>query len=185
MYRNFTFEQYYTNEVMLARRNMALKSEFVQGEILTMPGTSSQHSKLTFNLGYELRRCFEQSDRSCDVLMQELMFYIPTCNLAAYPDLMLACETPDYLPGKENYVLLNPTVVAEVLSPPTADYDRLKKRPCYLSVPSVEAVLLLSQDEPRLEIYRKDKSAPDVYTEGRADLLGCTLDIERLYFNVL
>jgi Uma2 family endonuclease len=47
--------------------------------------------------------------------------------------------------------LLNPTLIVEVLSPSTADYDRGGKFNSYTSIPSFAEYLLVSQDEVLVE----------------------------------
>lgn len=51
--------------------------------------------------------------------------------------------------------VLNPTLIVEVLSPSTADYDRLNKFRMYRSIASFSEYLLVEQDEPFVERYSK------------------------------
>ncbi len=49
--------------------------------------------------------------------------------------------------------ILNPRLVAEVLSPSTADRDRGSKFTTYRTIPSFREYLLVSQNEPLIEHY--------------------------------
>jgi Uma2 family endonuclease len=45
--------------------------------------------------------------------------------------------------------------VVEVLSPSTEKYDRAEKFARYQCCPSLEVYMLVSQDEPHVEVYRR------------------------------
>ena len=51
-----------------------------------------------------------------------MKFYMPTCQLNTYPDVLVVCEEPEYLEAEPNMVLLNPSLVGEVLSKSTEQY---------------------------------------------------------------
>src|SRR5262249_37754328 len=55
-------------------------------------------------------------------------------------------------------VLLNPTVIIEVLSPSTEAYDRGFKWDRYRTIPSLQQYVLVWQTEPRIEIHTKQAS---------------------------
>jgi len=46
-------------------------------------------------------------------------------------------------------------VIVEILSPSTADCDYGGKFALYRGLPSFEEYLLIAQDEPRIEVFRK------------------------------
>jgi Uma2 family endonuclease len=53
------------------------------------------------------------------------------------------------------YFKTDPVLIAEVLSPRTQRYDRGDKRLAYQSLPTLREYLLISQDEPRVEVLRR------------------------------
>jgi Uma2 family endonuclease len=59
-----------------------------------------------------------------------------------YPDLILTCHPEDL---KEHYLVKNPSLLVEVLSKTTADYDRTFKWQRYRKIPSLQHYLLVSQ----------------------------------------
>ena len=76
----------------------------------------------------------------------------------------------------------------EVLSPSTADYDYGGKFALYRSLPSFEEYLLIAQDEPRIEVFRKNSEGHWVlYTyEGmestvRVESLAIDLPLAEIY----
>ena len=77
-----------------------------------------------------------------------------------YPDA-LACPVPPDIeepPDEPPRTLLNPVLLAEVLSPSTAREDRGEKRRSYLRIPTVECYLIV---QPNVrEVLRLTRDAP-------------------------
>ncbi|MCG6942066.1 MAG: Uma2 family endonuclease [Thiohalocapsa sp.] len=68
-----------------------------------------------------------------------------------YPDVFVRCAGERGDP----YFKTDPVLIAEVLSPRTQRYDRGDKRLAYQSLPTLREYLLISQDEPRVEVLRR------------------------------
>ena len=88
-------------------------------------------------------------------------------------------------------MLLNPTLIVEVLSPSTESYDRGQKFACYRSIPSLKEYVLVSQREQRVEVFRKNEDGLWVLHEadeaGTIELcsVGATLHLDALYASVM
>jgi len=74
-----------------------------------------------------------------------------------YPDVVVTCGGSQYADDEKD-VLLNPVVVVEVLSPSAERYDRGVKWNRYKTIPSLQQYVLVSQAEPRIEIFTKQAS---------------------------
>jgi Uma2 family endonuclease len=82
--------------------------------------------------------------------------------------------------------VLNPTLVVEVLSPSTEDYDRGEKREHYQQIASLREIVLVAHDQHRIEIYRRGANE---WSRGQAgpgesvvlDSISCRLDVDALY----
>jgi Uma2 family endonuclease len=88
-------------------------------------------------------------------------------------------------PGTSD-VLVNPSVIVEVLSGTTEQYDRGLKWEGYQRLPSLADYLLVSQAEARIEQFRRE--APGVWTYralGPGDRVvltdGCELDLDAIF----
>lgn len=79
--------------------------------------------------------------RGCEVFPADLRLWIPAIGRATYADASLFCE-PESDVGRQ--ALLNPTIIVEVLSPSTADYDRGDKFQAYRTLPSLRHVLFVA-----------------------------------------
>ncbi len=86
--------------------------------------------------------------------------------------------------------LYNPTLVAEVISPATAERDRGEKRQLYQSIPSLRVYLVIGQYEALVEVDRRQ--AGGWRTEAYAGLeavvpleaLGCELPLAEVYAGI-
>jgi Uma2 family endonuclease len=84
----------------------------------------------------------------------------------AYPDVTVVCGKPLLADNRED-ILLNPTVIFEVLSPSTEHYDRGVKFQRYREVESLQDYILVAQDQIRIEHYTRS----DEYTWTLRDYL--------------
>ena len=86
--------------------------------------------------------------------------------------------------------LTNPTVIVEVLSPSTEDYDRSETFARYRLIPSMRKYVLVSQDQPRVEWYTRGAAGWLLHEAGGMDgsvdlvALGCTLALAEVYAKV-
>jgi hypothetical protein len=86
--------------------------------------------------------------------------------LYTYPDVTVVCAEPQFEDAEVD-TLLNPTVLVEVLSPSTADYDRGGKFAHYRRLASLQEYVLISQDRPLVEHYVRRGSDQWLLTEQR------------------
>jgi Uma2 family endonuclease len=70
--------------------------------------------------------------------------------LYTYPDIVVVCGDPRFT-DDEFDTLANPTLIVEVLSPSTSDYDRGRKFEHYRTLPSLKEYLTIAQDAPHVE----------------------------------
>ncbi len=107
--------------------------------------------------------------------------------LYTYPDVTVAYGEPQFEDAEVD-TLLNPTVLLEVLSPSTADYDRGGKFAHYRRLASLQEYVLISQDRPLVEHYVRQDSDQRLLTEQRGleDMLvlpsiGCQIPLAEIY----
>jgi Uma2 family endonuclease len=139
-------------EYLEIERKAKHKSEYHNGEMFAMSGASRRHSRVGFQLnvliGEHLR------NRPCEGYTSDMRVLVESTGLYTYPDLTVACGEPRFQDDTFD-TLLNPTLIAEILSPTTEDFDRGKKSHWYRSVPSLQEYLLLAQDAPEATLYRR------------------------------
>ncbi len=126
------------------------KHEYFRGEVFAMTGASENHNIIvgsTFAALYtQLRK------RPCQIYPSDMRVKIPFTGLYTYPDISIICGTPEF---EDNILdtLLNPTVIIEVLSSSTEQYDRGKKFQHYRTIESLHDYILIAQDSYRIEHF--------------------------------
>ena len=84
--------------------------------------------------------------RECEFASTDIRLYVPKHKLITYPDVFVTCG-PDQYPDNRKDTLVDATLIVEVLSRSTKDYDRAEKFRYYRSLPSFAEYLVLAQDE--------------------------------------
>lgn len=101
------------------------------------------------------------------------------------PDLLVRCG-----PVTTNSFVTDPLAVVEVLSPSTMDIDRGEKLRFYKRLPTLMHVVLVYQDQMRIEHYRRDDTgwATEVLTLAHEALafeaLGCVVTLAEAYADI-
>lgn len=148
-----TVEHHYSlDEYRAIEEKAEGRSEYRDGEIVPMPGGSLNHSRISGNIFAFFK--FLLRDTPFEPINSDLRLWIPDYRRGVYPDVMVFEGEPQ-LNGERSDEVLNPTLIVEVLSPSTADYDRESKFRMYRSIPSFREYLLVEQDEPFIERYSK------------------------------
>ena len=167
---------YLTEEEYLElERKAEYKSEYYQGEMFAMAGASEPHNVLVWNLvrelGQQLRR------RPCRAYTSDMRVRIGVTGLYTYPDVSVVCGQPQ-LADEHADILLNPTFIAEVLSPSTEGYDRGRKFEHYRTIESPAEYLLVAQDRVHVDLYTRQQDGRWVLSE--ASRLEDTLELRSI-----
>lgn len=127
-----------------------VRHEFYDGEVYAMAGAGRRHNTIALNIASLLRQHSRGS--GCRSFMADMKLYIADLNRFYYPDILLACDETD----SNEFYIEKPCLIVEVLSPSTEAIDRREKLHAYQAIPSVQEYVMASQDEPRIELYRRD-----------------------------
>lgn len=141
-----TPEEYYRME-----RVATEKHDYYQGEIFNMSGGTTNHSKIKTDLLIELGN--QLRGKPCQPLDSDQRIKVLETGLRTYPDASVFCEEIEYDPeDDQKETAVNPTVVFEVLSDSN---DRGLKASNYRMIESLKAHLLISQNQPHVELYER------------------------------
>ena len=142
----------YTIEEYLEMENAAIeKHEYYQGEIFAMSGNKLQHSVVSRNL---IRRLAEKLDgKPCQPFGSDTRVHIEKNTLFTYPDISVFCGELQSL-NNDDFNFLNPTILFEVLSPSTRDYDKKTKFPFYRDIPSLKECVMVEPETINIEAFR-------------------------------
>ena len=147
-YRLLDESEYLTLEV-----RSPVRHEYVAGEIFAMTGASIRHNIIAGNLYTALRTHLRGTP--CRALMEGVKLYLKKERSYFYPDVMVTCESRLLELDGETQLVDSPTLIIEVLSPSTEGIDRREKLRAYRTLPSLKEYALVSQDECKLELYRR------------------------------
>ena len=189
---------YFTEEEYLAiERASEERHEYVDGRIFAMAGESDEHGEISSNIFGHL---FAQlSGKPCRARHENTKvrsgpepkpsqspegFY-------SYPDVLVVCGERKFH-DKYRDVLLNPNVIIEVLSKSTEAFDRGEKFIRYRTwLPSLTDYILVSQDKPMIEHYRRQPNSewtlatltgPDAAL--KIESIDCSLKLSDVYDGV-
>jgi Uma2 family endonuclease len=137
-------------EYLELERLAPTKSEFHDGSMFAMAGASKQHVRITTNLTVHLGG--QLSGGPCEPFVADMRVAVERTGLYTYPEIAVVCGEAQFL-DDQNDTLLNSTVLFEVLSRSTESYDRGRKFAHYRQIESLQAYVLVAQDEPLVECF--------------------------------
>jgi Uma2 family endonuclease len=164
---------HYTPDEYLAReRGAPFKSEYRDGHIFAMVGTTSRHNLITGNVHALLWTTFRGGP--CRAFVADLRVRIERGNHYVYPDVAALCEEPRFQDGVLD-TLMNPALVVEVLSESTEAYDRGEKFAAYRQIETLREYVLIAQDRVAVDRYRRNG---DLWTLTSFDSVDGVLELD-------
>lgn len=175
-------------EYLAFDRASETKHEYFAGELLAMAGASYDHNLIVGNIGASLHE--QLRGRACRVLLSSMRLLVQETMSFVYPDLSVVCGRPQ-LRDERRDVLLNPTIIIEVLSQSTEGHDRGLKFQEYRTIDSLREYLLVAQKAPRIEHFVRQTNDLWLFSEsvGRETTLhlptiDCALALADVYADV-
>ncbi|WP_437756140.1 Uma2 family endonuclease [Sorangium sp. So ce1389] len=177
---HYTYAEYLALEA-----SSNVKHEYLDGQIYAMAGGTPEHAALAAAviglLFPELRR------GRCRAYDADLRVRVPSTGLATYPDVTVVCG-PLERDAEDGQAVTNPTLIVEVLSRSTEEYDRGDKFEHYKNLTSLRQYVLVSHRERSVEVWTRGVdgvfTSSIVAREGDIALLvsiGAQLDVRELY----
>ncbi|GFE69491.1 Uma2 family endonuclease [Chroococcus sp. FPU101] len=158
-----TQTRYYTPEEYLELEEKAeFKNEYRDGEIVAMTGGTTNHNEIALNLAAHLK--FSLRSKNYRVYMGEVRVWIPRYRQYTYPDVMVIEGEPIYT-EKGTTTVMNPSLIAEVLSPSTQNYDQGDKFFYYRSIPEMKEYIIIDQKQYHVMQYVKTSENQWLLTE--------------------
>jgi Uma2 family endonuclease len=168
-------------EYLALERRSSDKHEFVDGQIYAMAGAAYAHNRVVANVVRLLGNAL--SGGPCVVLPSDMKVRTPSTRVY-YPDASVVCGPPSFHDAGED-VLLNPSVIVEVLSDSTERIDRGEKLAAYVLLPSLTDYVLVASKRTRVEHFARSRDwRALVLSAGgrlRFETLGIELSIDALY----
>ncbi|MEH2357079.1 Uma2 family endonuclease [Nostoc sp.] len=171
---------YYTPEEYLEIEEKAeYKSEYRDGEIVPMTGGTTNHNKIAGNFYAYLK--FGLRGNNYDVYIGDVRLWIPRYRQHTYPDVMVIEGQPIYT-GTSTTTVMNPMLIAEVLSKSTKNYDQGDKFLYYRSIPEFKEYILIDQYQYHVMQYIKTAENQWSFTEIEHE--SATLSLQTVDFQI-
>tara|TARA_R110001592_G_scaffold200042_3_gene448774 strand:- start:2287 stop:2898 length:612 start_codon:yes stop_codon:yes gene_type:complete len=115
------------------------KHELINGVAYAMAGASVNHNRIAISFASELS--VQLKGKPCEPFMADMK--VNALGDFYYPDVMVVCDEHE---NDSEYVKYAPTLIVEVLSKTTREFDHSIKQSKYLKIPSLEYYVLVEQD---------------------------------------
>ena len=132
------------------------KHEYYQYEVFAMSGAGVEHNIIAGNIFREVSQKLKR--KSCRPFNSDQRIHIPQNSLFTYPDVSIVCGQIITL-DDDNWNILNPIVIIEVLSPSTKNYDRGEKFKLYREILTLKEYILVDSESISIEAFRINNSS--------------------------
>ena len=176
----YTYADYVALEIV-----SSTKHEFLDGEIYAMAGGTEEHSALAAEVVRALGNSI--GDRPCRVHTSDLRIYVESVGLATFPDVSVICGPLQQHAPSPTATAVNPTVLVEVTSDSSEEYDTGVKLESYQTIRTVRDYVIVSHRERRIVVHQRAadgawKSRVAVAGERvTVESLGAELDVDTIY----
>jgi Uma2 family endonuclease len=149
-------EQKISVEAYLEMENASMeKHEYYKGEIFAMSGAKVPHVIISDNILSVLKQ--KLKGKSCKPYGSDQRIHIQSNTLFTYPDISIICGEIITL-NNDDYNVLNPAVIVEVLSNSTKNYDRGEKFKLYRDIPTLREYILVDSETIHIEVFRLNEN---------------------------
>ena len=153
----YSFEEYLELE-----ETSNYKHEYQDGEVVPMTGGTTEHNKIALNFAAYLK--FALKGQKYNIFIGDVKLWIPHYRQGTYPDVMIIDGKPIYYGGGKTTVT-NPSLIVEILSKSTQNYDQGDKFLYYRSLPKFKEYILISQNQYYVMQYNKTNEGKWLLTE--------------------
>lgn len=172
-------------EYLEFERKSKTKHEYFAGRIVEMAGATKAHNLIASNIIFILMS--QLDERGGEVYPGDMRVRVPATDSYTYPDVTIVAGEGQLEAGT-NDILLNPTIIIEVLSDSTEKYDRGEKIHSYRTIASLQEYIMIAQDSYHVEHYRRQPNGEWVLSEAKAvtatvylPAIDCNLPLARVY----
>lgn len=157
--------------------------EYVDGRAVAMAGASPRHNAIVMNLTLMLGNALR--GKGCFPLGSDQKIETVATGAFHCPDLSIVCGRPR--PSERDpHAITNPTVLVEVASPSTSDYDRGAKFDHYATIAEVREMLVVFTETPRVEHRERTSDGRWIVTHlvgGEVELgsVGVKMNLGEIY----
>lgn len=168
-----------------------INHEFDDGSLIPLPSATPQHSQVKVGFIGVLIQKIDKTKKKHRVYNDDIRIHLPAFNKSVVSDVVVVVGKANFSIEHPVGLLLNPTLIVEVLSDGTESYDRGEKFARYRTLPSLEEYVLVSQNTPRVETFVKqdgkwfiNETAEGLDAKVELATLGVKMPLKEIYWNV-
>jgi len=176
-------------EYLAIEREAEYKSEYYNGEMFGMSGASFRHNVINVNILVALSN--QLKGKPCRAYASDLRTKPAKLEYYTYPDISVICGKPEFDDEAVKDTVTNPSMLIEVLSPLTKNYDRGEKFEFYRTMDSLKEYLLVDQSKIHVEHFHITpegfwllKDYMNMSDCLALESIGCELKLADIYENV-
>jgi Uma2 family endonuclease len=129
------------------------RHEFILGEVFAIAGGTLEHNAAALRFASTMMA--HLAGTPCRVFMSDVRLRVEAADAYFYPDVVITCSPRDTNDAKAT-TIFNATVIAEVLSPATAAFDRGQKFSHYRKLAELKEYVLIDPDAKTVDVFRKN-----------------------------
>jgi Uma2 family endonuclease len=176
-----------SDDYLAAERQSATKNEFMNGRVIGRSGSNRWHNLIVSNAAVAIGSRIHGA--KSDLYLGNMRVRLRN-NFICYPDIVIVNGEPAFA-DQNGDLLLNPTVVFEIISSATNTLDKTQKLEAFLAMDSIRECILVKEDEMRIEHYAKQNAKQWIYKiyNERDDVLGmesinCKVSLSEIYAQI-
>ena len=167
------------------------KIEYSKGQIVgNMSYATENHETIVANLIAMLHNALLTEGHK--ILGSNRPVFVGDCDEIFEPDIHTVFgKTEIYQYATTKTATMNPSVIVEVASKTTVNFDWNTKLPCYKTIPSLQHIIYVEQNKPYIEIFTRTKKPNQWLNEVCNDssqkfkVFGKTIALKSIYQGVI
>jgi Uma2 family endonuclease len=175
------------DEYLTTERHSASRHEFVEGRVIARAGANRFHNILAANTAIALGS--RMHGHRSEIYISNMRVKLKN-NYICYPDVVVVNGEPTFA-DQNSDLLLNPTVIVEIVSNQTNSSEKTNKLESYLAMESIKEFVLLKEEEMRVEHYARQNAKQWIYRiyNERDDVISlesinCKVSVAEVYAQV-
>lgn len=175
------------DDYLMSERQSASKNEFLNGRVVGRSGSNRWHNLIVSNTAVAIGSRIHGA--KTDMYIGNMRVRLRN-NFICYPDVVVVNGDPAFA-DQNGDLLLNPTVVVEIISNATNTLDKTQKTEAFFALESIREFVMVKEDEMRIEHYAKQNAKQWIYKiyNERDDVLSlesinCKVSLSEIYAQI-
>ena len=175
------------DDYLTSERHGGTRHEFQDGRVIARSGANRFHNILVSNTVIALGS--RMHGHKAEIYISNMRVKLKN-SFIFYPDIVVVNTEPSFADPHSD-LLLNPTLIVEIVSNNTNSSDKTNKLESYLAMDTIKEFVLLKEEEMRVEHYARQNAKQWIYRiyNERDDVISlesinCKVSLSEIYAQV-